>query len=613
MNNNPINSFWEGIRPTPLLKVSEWADKFRRLSSEASAEFGQWRTSRTPYLKEILDNLSPTSPYQEIVVQKAVQLGFTESGLNAAGCYIDIAPCPILYVMPTIEMAKGLSKSRIDTMIEASPTLSTKIPPARQRDGGNTVLTKEFPGGVLVLAGANSGSSLRSRPIRLLVLDEIDAYPLSVDDEGSPISLAEKRTVTFSNRKIYKLSTPINEGSSAIARAIEETDKRKYFVPCPFCGVLQTLEFKNLKWDKSDYDSVHYECSECSEKIPDRYKTEMLENGEWRATDKSKVSTERAGYIINGLYSPVGWMSWKKIAQEFEETKDNQTLLKTFINTVLGETWKEKGEAPPYENLYNRREAYRLNKPQKEICFITVGVDVQRDRLELEIVGWCKAKRSYSIDYRTIPGDTAGSEVWAELSKVVTEQWEREDGLMLPMKLMAVDTGFNTNHVYEFCRKQDASRVIPIKGSDKQQLMVTAPRQVDVTRSGKKIGKVKVWMVGVSLIKSELYGWLRLERAEDGTAPAGYCHFPQYDMHYFKGLAGEELQVKLNKRGYREYQWVKKYDRNEPLDCRVYARAAAAVVGIDRFTDEQMEQMAGLYRKPESSKKEKKRTSFWDN
>lgn len=585
MSSNPIASFWEGLNPTPLLKVSDWADSYRVLSSEASAEHGKWRTSRTPYLREILENLSPTSSYQEIIVQKAVQLGFTESGLNAVGCYIDIAPCPILYVMPTIDMAKGLSKSRVDTMIEKCPTLASKIPPARQRDGGNTVLLKEFPGGILVLAGANSASSLRSRPIRLLVLDEIDAYPLSVDDEGSPISLAEKRTVTFSNKKIYKLSTPIDQSTSAIAKEIEETDKRKYYVPCPYCGSFQTLMFSQLRWEGEDFDNTKYECVDCKELIHERFKTKMLENGYWKPTDESKLSKTKVGYIINGLYSPIGWLSWSQISKEFIACKDNQTLLKTFINTVLGEVWKEKGERPEWENIFNKREQYRMNKPPKDVVFLTCGVDCQPNRIEFEIVGWCREKRSYSVDYRVHYGDTADIAVWDELAKVVYETWIREDGLELPLTLMAVDTGFNTQHVYNFCRRFDHSKVIPIKGQDKQAVIVVPPKMVDVTQNGKKVGETKLWNIGVSIVKDELYSLLRLNKDESGTPPHGYCHFPEYNHDYFKGLTAEQKEFKLDKRGFRKYEWVKKYERNEPLDCRVYARAAATVVGLDRWED----------------------------
>lgn len=608
-----IEGFIEGLKPIERLSVSEWADKYRMLDASASSESGKWRTSRTPYLKEIQDKLSDHDSTQEIIVMKGAQIGMTEAGCNWIGYIIDVSPAPTLMVMPTDDTVKRNSKIRIDPMIEATPRLRDKIAPSRSREGGNTTRQKDFPGGVLVMTGANSAVGLRSMPVARLFLDEVDGYELDLDGEGSPIDLAKARTRTFARKKVLMVSTPTIEGRSAIEGEFQNTDKRYFHVPCPHCGTLQILKWSNLRWVEGEPNTARYICDHCEQPIEERFKPRMLERGEWIPLAPEKSSSNKAGYHINSLYSPFGWYSWQQAAADWEDAQGDTNKLKTFINTVLGETWKEKGEAPPYENIYNRREVYRLNRPLREVCFITVGVDVQRDRLELEIVGWCKGKRSYSLDYRTIPGDTAGTAVWDKLNEVVNETWEREDGLVLPMKMMAVDTGFNTSHVYEFCRKHDATRVIPIKGSDKQQLMVTAPRQVDVTRSGKKIGKVKVWMVGVSLIKSELYGWLRLERAEDGTAPAGYCHFPQYEMPYFKGLTGEELQIKVNKRGYREYQWVKKYERNEPLDCRVYARAAASVVGIDRFNDEQMEKLAGTYTQRDKPKKEKKRSSFWDD
>lgn len=610
-----LAGLWDGIKPTPILTVSEWADEHRYLS--AASEKGQWRTSRTPYLKEILDNLSPTSPYKEIVFQKCVQVGATESALNAVGCYIDIAPSPILYVMPTIDMAKGISQERIDQMIEATPNLSKKIRPTRERDSGNTVLRKAFPGGVLVLAGANTGSSLRSRPIRLLVLDEIDAYPISIDKEGSPISLAEKRTVTFSNRKIYKLSTPTVEGVSAIASAISTTDKRKYFVPLPCCGVFQALEFENLKWEK-DYKKVWYECPHCGGKTEERFKTKFLSQGEWQVTDPKFVSKERVGYLINGLYSPDGWMSWKSIAKEYDESEGNEILRRAFINTVLGETYKESGDAPEWEMLYNRRENYPTYSPPKEVVLLTAGVDVQKDRIEIEIVGWCRGIRSYSVGYRVLVGDTADVSpggVWDELAGIVGEKWIREDGRELPLAKMCVDAGYNTSEVYAFCRRFHPSQVVPIKGSDTQSVVLTPPRPVDRAEGkGKAVGTTALWTVGVSILKSELYGWLRLKVNEQGEFPEKYCHFPTaYDAHYFRMLTAEKLQKRIVK-GYPKYEWVKEYVRNEALDCRLYARAGTYMVGVDRWTEADwaaQENSYGMRADPKVSRGRKK-SSFWD-
>lgn len=612
-----IRGFLDALKPIPLLKVSEWADMYRRLTSESAAEPGPWSTDRTPYLREVMDAMSPNSPVNEVIVSKGVQLGFTESGLNMAGCYMDIDPCPIMYVMPTIEMAKAVSESRVDPMIENSPTLASKVRPNKEKDSGNTKFHKRFPGGILVLSGANSAASLRSRPVRVLVLDEVDAYPLNVDDEGSPISLAEKRTSTYgAKKKIYKLSTPTVEGTSVIQAAYEATEQRKYYVPCPECGEYDHLQFANLKWDEGKPETVLYFCPHCGVGIDERYKTTMMAAGEWRATVPGLEQPNKRGYHINSLYSPLGWLSWADIAQQSDEAEDknDDNLRKVFVNTILGETWKEQGDAPEWQNLYNRRETYDLNTVPRDVVFITAGVDIQKDRIELEIVGWCQGKRSYSIDYRALMGDTSKQEVWTELSKVLSEQWEREDGVLLPMRMMAIDSGYNTTHVYSFCQKFDSTRVIPTKGQEKQNIIAAPPRQVNTTRSGKKVGKVKVWNIGVNLLKSELYGWLRVEKQEDGSAPEGYCFFPQYDQYYFKMLTAEQIQTKIV-RGYPRAEWVKIFERNEALDCRVYARAAAHVVGMDRWRDADWKAQWKSYEpRQRTEKPEKKRrrdSSFW--
>jgi phage terminase large subunit GpA-like protein len=528
-----------------------------------------------------------------VICQKSAQLGFTEAALNCVGTYIDISPCPILYIMPTVNMAKGFSKSRVNSMIDACPSLMKKIRPARERDANNTVLEKSFAGGILILTGANSAAELRSRPIRVLLMDEIDAYPLSVDDEGSPIALAEKRTTTFANKKIFKLSTPTVSGRSAIENEIENTDKRKFFVPFHCCGVAQTLEFKNLKWIEGDYTNVKYECEHCGELIEERFKPRFLDAGEWIATDPSKIKKDVAGYIINGLYSPLGWLSWKEIAEEYDTVKKDPVKLRTFTNTVLGESYAEKGEAPAWESLFNKRLDYKFGSVHNDVVFITAGADVQRDRIECEIVGWCENKISYSIEYVVFNGDTSNKKVWDELAMYVDKKFTKDDGSVLSIRMMAIDSGYNTNEVYTFCKRFDSSRVIPTKGQDSQVTIVRTPQLVDMKSSGKKAGKVKVWNIGVSVLKSELYGWLRQEiNHETGEVPNGYCYFPQYGPEHFKGITAENLEHKIVN-GHKKYSWVKKYERNEPLDCRVYARAAASVIGMDRLTPAMWKQMKG--------------------
>lgn len=612
-----IEGFKMGLRPELRLTVSQWADKFRILDTVSSSEPGKWRTERTPYLREIMDKLSVNDPAQEIIMMKGAQIGATECSCNWVGYSIDVAPCPMLAVQPTKDMAERNSKIRIQPLIDASPSLSAKVKPTRSRDSGNTILKKEFPGGVLVMTGANAASGLRSMPARNLLLDEVDAYPLDLDGEGNPIDLAKARTRTFPKRKIFIISTPTISGGSVIEAEFLATSQKYYHVPCPFCGGMQVLKFAQLRYTKGKYENVVYECEHCNEHIQERFKTKMLAAGMWISSVPEMDNIRRHGYHLSSLYSPYGWYSWADAAKDYEESEGDIPKRKTFTNTVLGETWKEESDAPEWENIYNKRELYHQNKPPANVAFLTCGVDVQKDRLELEIVGWCNGKESYSIDYRVLLGSTSGedSPVWQDLGKLLNEHWEREDGAMLQIRLMGIDSGYNSSEVYAFCRKYDPTRVVPTKGQDAQSIMVAPPRAVDTSHTGKKYNDIKIWHIGVSLIKSEIYGWLRLQKHEDGSYPNGYCHFPQYDQHFFKSLTAEKLESK-KVRGYDRYQWVKHYERNEVLDTRVIARAAASIIGMDRFTDEHWYFLLANVEVKQKNlnivSPPKKRSSFWD-
>lgn len=607
-----IGGLLDGLRPIKRITVSEWADSYRYLSPISTAEAGRYRTSRTPYLRKIMDCLSVHASYRKVVAMKSAQIGLTEGACNLVGYTMHIAPAPIMLVEPTEEMVKKISKGRIDPLIENCPELRERVSVSKSRDSSNTIMQKSFAGGVLILVGANSAAGLRSIPIRILILDEVDAYPQDLDGEGSPVDLAIARTRSFPNKKIFMLSTPTISGMSVIEQEFLETDQNYYYVPCPFCGGMQRLVFEQLKWTEGKPETTEYFCVHCGAGIAEHYKVEMFERGEWRPAVPEKSNPETIGFHLNSLYSPYGWHSWKQIAEEFTAAKNNPNKLKTFINTTLGETWAEKGEAPEYKNLYNRRETYRTNTIPADVCFLTAGVDVQRDRLELEIVGWCADKRSYSIDYRVLEGDTAAPDVWDALGGVVNERWTREDGTEFPVRLMAVDSGYNTSHVYSFCRRFDSSRVVPIKGQDKLGMAVSPPKKVDVTKAGKRVGKLSLWNIGVSFLKSELYAELRLEKDGEGVPPPCYCHFPQYGEHYFRGLTAEQ-QVKKIVKGYPRYEWVKHYERNEPLDCRVYARAAAVIVGLDRLSPEQIAAFVSGSRSTQQTQAKRRRSSIWDN
>lgn len=622
MSTNPIidydiiEAFIRGIQPDPVLTVSEWADQFRYLPQE-NAIPGKFKMDLTPYNREIADKLSVNNPAQIIVFKKSSQIGATETANNWLGYIIDVAPAPMLYVMPTDTMMKDTSKNRIQKMIDSTPTCAAKIKPSKARDSGNTIQYKIFEGGFVKMIGANSPVGLASTAVRCVYFDEVDRYPLDVGGEGSAIKLGTTRTVSFGARKkIFITSTPTRKGASAIDAAFENTGQRHYHVPCPHCGSTQQLIFEQLRWEKGKYENVQYECAHCHELIAEVYKGQMLSAGQWVAAFPDREDGKTFGYHINALYSPPGMYTWADMAKESDDSEANIPDRITFINTKLGECYEEEGEMPQWERLYAMREKYAIGTVHTNVAFITCGVDVQADRIELEVVGWIKGKESQSIAYRIISGDTAQSETWDKLDVVLNEQFMRSDGCAMPIAMMAIDTGYNTQHVYEYCSKHAGTgRVVPVKGREQLAMMYSAPAAVQVTRAGQKLNTVKVFGVGVSLIKSELYGWLKMIPNDDRTYPAGYCHFPEYDSHFFRGITAEKLERTTNKKGQTVYQWKKVYKRNEALDCRVYARAAAAIYGMDYFQDQHWEYLqsngAPVNSANPKSPKKKNRDSIW--
>ncbi|MDP2433442.1 MAG: phage terminase large subunit family protein [Pseudomonadota bacterium] len=601
-----IESAWrEGLNPDPMLTLSEWADRHRILSSKSSSEPGRWRTSRTPYLKEIMDCLSPTSPIERIVFMAGGQLGKTECGNNWIGYVIHHAPGPMMAVSPTVEMAKRNSKQRIDPLIEESPTLKELISPARSRDSGNTILAKEFRGGVLVMTGANSAVGLRSMPVRYLFLDEVDGYPLDVDGEGDAISLAEARTRTFARRKIFIVSTPTIAGVSAIEREYEASDQRRYFVPCPHCGHRQWLRFEQLRWDKHQPETAAYVCETCDTAIAEHHKTAMLAAGEWRALAARNGRT--AGFHLSSLYSPIGWRSWRDIAAAWESAVNKESgsasAIKTFKNTELGETWIEEGEAPDWQRLLERREDYRIGSIPAGGLLLVGGADVQKDRIEASIWAFGRGKEAWLIEHRVLMGDTARDTVWRQLAGILTETWTHASGAQMSLARIALDTGFATQEAYAFVRMAKDHRLMAVKGVPRGAALIGTPTAVDVTQAGKKLRRgIKVYSVAVGIAKLEFYNALRkaAEVDEDGVTaiyPAGFVHLPKVDAEFIQQLCAEQLITRRNRNGFPVREWQKTRERNEALDCYVYARAAAAAAGLDRFEERhwrELERQMGL-------------------
>jgi len=528
---------------------------------------------------------------------KAAQLGATEMGSNWIGYVIHHAPGPMMAVWPTVEMAKRNSKQRIDPLIDESSILRELIAPARSRDSGNTILAKEFRGGVLVMAGANSAVGLRSMPVRYLFLDEVDGYPIDVDGEGNAVALAEARTRTFSRRKIFIVSTPTIAGVSTIEREYEASDQRRYFVPCPHCAHRQWLRFEQLRWARGEDgnfpDTAAYVCESCEVPIPEHHKTWMLEHGEWRAMAEGASRT--AGFHLSSLYSPIGWRSWKDVAAAWESAISKEAgsaaAIKTFKNTELGETWVEEGEAPDWQRLLERREDYRIGTIPVGGLLLTAGADVQKDRIEVSVWAFGRGKESWLVEHRVLMGDTARDEVWKSLASVLRETWTHDSGCQLGLGRLALDTGFATQEAYAFVRGVRDPRLMAVKGVARGAALVGTPTAVDATSGGKKLRRgIKVFSVAGGIAKLEFYNNIRksAEVAEDGVTiryPAGFVHLPKVDAEFLQQLCAEQLITRRDRNGFAIREWQKMRERNEALDCYVYARAAAAASGLDRFED----------------------------
>ena len=572
----------EHLRPVPNLTVSEWADKYRYLPRESSAEPGPWSTERTPYLREIMDCLSPYSGINHVVFMKPAQVGGTEVAINLAGFVIHLDPANILIVQPTIEVARDkFSKLRIAPTIAATPVLKDRIADHKTKDSGNTLLMKEFPGGSLIMTGANSPAGLRSMPIKYLVQDEIDEYPADVGGQGDPKQLARERTQTFARRKELDISTPTEAGLSAIEAEYESSDQRKYHVPCPHCKTFQVLDWANIRFEHKEYElqgDVTYLCTTCGVLITEDLKSDMVELGKWIARFPDR---QIAGFHINGLYSP--WKTWPEIVRAFlQAKKDNAPLkLKVWLNTTLAEVWEPPSEKVDIEQLQANVSRYGPMLPAP-VCLLTASVDVQDDRLEYEILGWGVGLESWGIEHGAISGDPRKSQIWQDLETFLQRPRRHISGIDLKISRVFVDSGYLTDDVYNFTRRRTGMGYFAIKGEardDKRADIVTK----SLARGKKPRGKaakhgVPLYIVRTNTTKDVLYAWLTTD-----SAGPGYCHFPEesgYDKDYFKQLTSEHQIVKGQRR-----IWEKRRPglRNEALDLRIYNIAAIYSMASDPY------------------------------
>lgn len=560
--------------PPPRLTVSEWADRYRRLSPEASAEPGPWVTARAPYQREIMD--AACDPRIETVcIMSSAQVGKTEIINNIVGYHIDQDPCPMLVIQPILDIAKSWSKDRLAPMLRDTPNLKGKVKDVKSRNSDNEILHKRFPGGHITVGGANSAASLASRPVRLVLFDEVDRYPVSAGTEGDPVSLGRKRAVTFHNRKYVEVSTPTLDEYSRIQKSYEASDQRRYEVPCPHCGGGHFLEWANVVWESDGETGEHspetaaHACPRCGALEMDHDLPGMLAKGRW-VKGRPEV-TGRAGFHLNELYSP--WRKFAETVGDFLEAKGDPERLRVWVNTALGDVWRESKAVSTVDALLERRENYDADLVPMGGVIITVGVDVQDDRIELETVAFGEGKESWSLESPVFRGDPSQDGVWDALDAYLLKTFPHESGLKLRIMGCGIDTGgHHTSKVYEFCKSRWGRHVYALKGDGGQG------KPVAFRPSKSNSGKVNLYRVGVDTVKSLLAA--QLSREEAGP---GYCHFPAaYGREHFEQLLAERPKVVMIK-GQRTLVWRKKSEgaRNEALDCRVYACAALEIMGVD--------------------------------
>lgn len=561
------NAMEAGLRPLPVMTVTEWADARRRLPSKGASEPGQWRTSRVPFLSEIMDCLGDNHPSKRVVFVKSAQVGGTECGLNWVGWHIDTRMSPMLCVQPTLEMAERWSKQRLATMIEDTPTLRSKIAPARSRDSGNTTLLKEYPGGVVLIAGANSASGLRSMPAGRIFLDEVDAYPYELEGEGDPIKLAEARAATFPRRKVFLVSTPTIESLSKIWKEWEKSDQRRYQVACPECEHWQVLEWEGLRWPDGDPMSAVYHCSGCGVGIEEHHKTGMLNRGRWVAGHPERGVP---GFHINALYTPIGLgLSWGELAAEADDCRHDKAKWKTFENTKLGRVTKDPTEKLDLDEIKSRAARYDLRTVPRGCLLLVAAADVQKDRVEVMILGFGRDSRMWVIDYVAHYGDPTGPDVWSWLGQYISTPIVNSFGIPVRITSVAVDCGFLQDDVLTFTQPRQHQGVLAVKGASTYgRPIIQKPTPVEYTPRGKveKRG-AQIWIVGADTAKTRLFHLLQGDR-QKAPQDRRVQFSDKLDEAFYSQLTAEIYDP--NKR-----RWVKVRDRNEALDLINYCMAAA--------------------------------------
>jgi phage terminase large subunit GpA-like protein len=568
-----INKALQILKPPERLTVSSWADKNRMLDSKTSAEPGKWNTLRTPYLQGIM-NAFNNPDIEEIIFVKPTQVGGTESLNNIIGYIIAQDPSPTLIVYPTLELAEYTSKNRIQPMISLSPELKN-----RYQEQDSKMLELQFDGMYVVLSGANSPSSLASRPIRYLLMDEVDKFPSSAGKEAEPRSLARERTKTFAhNKKIFQTSTPTRK-MAPIWQEWENSDSQlKYYVPCPYCGHYQTLRFKQIKWPKSAKTpdeaaaSAYYECEQCKEIITDAHKTTMLRAGEWRQ-EKSN-GTKKTAFHINAIYSP--WVRFGDVVYNFLKSKDSQELLMNFVNSWLAEPWENTEVKMNSEIVLKRQSGVPENIVPLGTILLTGGVDVQKDYFYFTIRAWGERLTSWNIAHGRV-------DTWDEVETIMNSLFYDSNDNSYQVNLCAIDSGARTDEVYEFCAINQ-EWAVPIKGSSKP--LVSRYKVSIIDKTDSKANGLRLYIVDGGQYKDMIAGRLKREN--------GYGSWMVYegcDLEYAEQICSEEKTIE-KKGGVDVEVWRPKgsHTANHYLDCEVYSACAADLLHIRYLREQQLEE-----------------------
>jgi phage terminase large subunit GpA-like protein len=567
---NVLDKAFTQLKPPPNLTVSEWSDLYRHLP-KYSAMPGRWNTDIAPYQRGMMDAIHEPD-IDTVVIMAGSQVGKSETLNNLIGYHIHYDPCAMLMVQPTLETCEDYFKQRLEPMIDASPVLHERVNVKKSGERENTVRYKTFPGGFLSGAGANSPASLASKPLRIIVSDEVDRFPDSAGSEGDPISLAKRRTATYWNSLRIFTSTPVDKDHSKIETLFLQSDQRRFYLPCPDCGTADFLKWPQVKWNSEggfhDTTTAHYQCEHCNQAIYDHDKLDMLTHGNWVSHAKSSGI---AGFHLWEAYSP--FVTFEKIVKDFLESKDNPLLLKVWTNTCLGETWEDAIEKNDPEKLYTRRETYNATCPMGALC-LTAGVDVQKDRLEIEVRGWGIGEESWGIEYKILFGDPSEKSIWENLEQFLQKEFIHESGIKLKIACTFIDSGDGnrTQDVYDFCMGKSAMRIFAIKGQGgkgKPILSGQVKRKV-----GKKKKPITTFNIGVDDAKSLIT--FRLRKTE---GPGTYHWHIGYTHEYMKQLCSEQMQNRVFK-GRLIQDWIQK-GPNEALDTNVYAFAAMKLLNPD--------------------------------